>query len=124
NGASAVGKCARAGGMGPDAPCTQIVGVAADARYADITREPQPFFYRPLGQRPRGGPSFSVLHVRATGDPSAIVAAVRREMQALDASVPFVQVRPLTALIEPQLVPWRIGTLVFALFGVLGLLLS
>jgi len=30
----------------------------------------------------------------------------------------------MTAMIEPQLVPWRIGTFIFTLFGVIGLLLA
>src|SRR5439155_1081857 len=31
--------------------CAQIVGVVADAHYGDVTREPEPFMYRPIAQR-------------------------------------------------------------------------
>jgi len=62
--------------------------------------------------------------VRTLSDPSAISGALRRELQALDARVAFATVRPMTALIEPQLAPWRIGTFIFTLFGVVGALLA
>src|SRR5262249_49783344 len=44
--------------------------------------------------------------------------------QALDPRVSFAQVRPMTLLVEPQLAPWRIGTFIFTLFGVLGAVLA
>jgi putative ABC transport system permease protein len=111
-----------AGGEG--AACAQIAGVVADAHYGDVTREPEPFLYRPIAQRSPHLPSITMLYVRTTSDPSAISGALRRELQALDARVAFATVRPMTALIEPQLAPWRIGTFIFTLFGVVGALLA
>jgi putative ABC transport system permease protein len=123
-GESPIGKCFRTGPGGPDAPCHQVVGVAADARYADVTQEPAPFFYRPLAQRPRMAPPMTVLHVRADGDLAPIAGAVRRELQGLDPAVPFVAVRPLAELVAPQVMPWRVGSMIFSLFGALGLALA
>jgi putative ABC transport system permease protein len=123
-GQSPVGKCIRAGVLGRNAPCAEVVGVAADAKYADITADPDLFFYRPIAQRPRQAPPMTVLHVRATGDPDALAGVVRRELQGLDASIRFADVRPLTNLIMPQIQPWRAGTLIFTLFGALGLVLA
>jgi putative ABC transport system permease protein len=80
--------------------------------------------YRPLAQRPAGLPPLTTLLVRTGGEPGAVIAAVRRELQALDARVAFAAVRPMVALIEPQLAPWRIGTFIFTLFGILGALLA
>jgi predicted permease len=123
-GMSPVGKCIQAGMIGSDAPCLTVVGVAADARYADITSEPHPFFYRPLAQRSREAPPMTVLHVRTVGDPLPLAGAIRRELQGLDQRVPFVAVRAMTDLIRPQIEPWRVGTLIFTLFGVLGAVLA
>jgi predicted permease len=120
---SPIGKCVRAGG-GPDAPCMEIVGVAADARYADVTAEPAPFLYMPLAQRPRQAPPVIVMHVRAAGDPRALAGQLRRELQGLDPAVTSVSVRPLEDLILPQALPWRVGTIVFTLFGALGAALA
>jgi putative ABC transport system permease protein len=122
-GAPAIGKCVRIG-MSPNTPCAEVVGVAADARYADITSPPAPFLYRPLTQRPRMGPPMTSLHVRTVEDPSALAGALRRELQGLDPEVKFVNVQPMSDLIRPQTLPWRIGTLIFTLFGALGVLLA
>jgi len=65
-----------------------------------------------------------MMYVRTSGDPALVAGAVRRELQALDSRVSFATVRPMTALIAPQLAPWRIGTFIFTLFGVLGALLA
>jgi putative ABC transport system permease protein len=128
--ASPIGRCIYAGMIGRDAPCLTVVGVSADARYADITAAPSPFFYRPLVQRPRGAPPMTVMHIRVADtrsgapDLSALATQVRRELQALDPSVPFVNVRPTADLVRPQMIPWRIGTMMFGLFGALGALLA
>lgn len=113
------------GGGGPDdAPCARIVGVVADAHYGDVTRDPEPFMYRPIAQRSPHMPPLTMLYVRTTGEPAALAGTLRRELQSLDARVSFATVRPMTLMIEPQLAPWRIGTFIFTLFGVIGALLA
>ena len=113
------------GGGGPgDGPCARIVGVVADAHYGDVTRDPEPFMYQPIAQRPPRMPPLTMMYVRTTGDPTALAGTLRRELQSLDARVSFATVRPMTRMIEPQLAPWRIGTFIFSLFGVIGALLA
>jgi predicted permease len=114
------------GGAGHDGQpaCEQIVGVVADAHYGDLTRDPEPFMYRPIAQRPPQMPPMTMMYVRTTAEPAAVAGALRRELQSLDARVAFATVRPMTLLIAPQLVPWRIGTFIFTLFGVIGALLA
>jgi len=104
--------------------CSQIVGVVADAHYGDVTRDPEPFMYRPIAQRPAEMPPLTMMYVRTTGEPVAVTGQLRRELQSLDPRVAFATVRPMTLMIEPQLVPWRIGTFIFTLFGVIGALLA
>jgi predicted permease len=123
-GQSPVGQCIRVGRTEGNAPCAEVVGVAGNAKYADITAEPELFFYQPLAQRPRQAPPMTVLHVRATGDPAALAGVIRRELEGLDPNIRFADVRPLTNLILPQIQPWRVGTLIFTLFGALGLVLA
>jgi len=123
-GESPLGQCIRLGDVGSDASCHEVVGVAADARYSDITQAAGPFFYRPRAQRPPTARPMTVMHVRTAGDPAASAGAVRQALQGIDAAVPFVNVRPLVDLIRPQALPWRIGTLLFTLFGALGMVLA
>ena len=63
-------------------------------------------------------PAYAALRDNAGG------FTVRRELQGLDATIRFADVRPLANLIMPQIEPWRMGTLVFTLFGTLGLVLA
>ncbi len=121
---SPIGRCIRAGPMPRDVPCAQIVGIAADAKYADISRDAVPFFYRPMGARPAGQGWGTVLHLRTDASPARLIDAVRRELLALDQSLLYVRVRPLSELLAPQLVPWRTGSFIFSLLGVLGLVLA
>jgi predicted permease len=109
---------------GGDEGCAQIVGIVADAHYGDVTRDPEPFMYRPIAQRSPHMPPLTMMYVRTTDDPAAVAGVLRRELQSLDARVAFATVRPMTLMIEPQLAPWRIGTFVFTLFGVIGALLA
>ncbi|MGH7713373.1 MAG: ADOP family duplicated permease, partial [Gemmatimonadaceae bacterium] len=123
-GESALGRCIRAGPTAPNATCAQVVGVTANANYADVTRQPTPLFYRPLGARDARGGWGTVLHVRTQGEPAGLAAGVRRALLALDPSLLYVRVRPLSELLAPQRLPWRTGTLLFTLFGALGLVLA
>jgi len=116
--------CIGGGGPGDDNACAQIVGVVADAHYGDVTREPEPFMYRPIAQRPAQMPPLTMMYVRTTDTPDAVAGALRRELQSLDTRVAFATVRPMTRMIEPQLAPWRIGTFIFTLFGIIGALLA
>jgi predicted permease len=125
HGVNPLSVCINDGGPGDHGgACSQVVGVVADAHYGDVTRDPEPFMYRPIAQRPAQMPPLTMMYVRTTDDPSAVSGALRRELQSLDARVAFATVRPMTVMIEPQLVPWRIGTFIFTLFGVIGALLA
>src|SRR4030095_5381332 len=101
-----------------------VVGAPADARYSDVTQPPPPFVYRALAQRPQMAPPMTIMHIRTSSDPALVAGVFRRELQALDPSIPFVRVVPMMNLIAPQLAPWRTGTFMFSLFGGLGLVLA
>ncbi len=116
--------CIGGGGPGDGEPCARVVGVAADAHNGDVTRDVEPFMYRPIAQRSPRMPPVTMMYVRTTDDPTALGGVLRRELQSLDGRVSFATVTPMTRMIEPQLAPWRIGSFIFSLFGVIGALLA
>jgi putative ABC transport system permease protein len=124
HGVNPLSSCISGGGPGDNGPCSRIVGVAADAHYGGLTRDPDPFMYRPIAQRPAEMPAITMLYVRTAGEPSALAGVLRRELQSLDSRVSFATVRPMTLMLEPQIAPWRIGSFIFTLFGALGALLA
>jgi ABC-type antimicrobial peptide transport system permease subunit len=79
--------------------------------------------YVPLSQAPEGTSS-RALFVRGSAGPERLAAAVRREMQGLAPDLPFVEVRRLSDLLEPQIRPWRLGATLFSLFGLVALVLA
>jgi putative ABC transport system permease protein len=118
-GQGVLGRCIRMQSIA-GAPCSTIVGVVADARRSELQEEPTMQWYLPLGQAPQALSS-RALFVRVQRDPRALAGAVRREIQALSPDLPFVEVQPLSDLIEPQIHPWRMGAAVLALFAFLAL---
>jgi predicted lysophospholipase L1 biosynthesis ABC-type transport system permease subunit len=71
----------------------EVVGVAPDTVYLSATeRDPRPFFYVPLAQQYESG---LALHVRATGDPLALVPAVRDATRRLDPQIAVARPRRL-----------------------------
>ncbi len=103
--------------------CSQVVGIVADAKRDAVIEEAQTQYYVPLAQWPDEN-SVTAMYVRTAGSPDQMAAAVRREMQSAAPDLPFAQVQPLADVIAPQLRPWRMGSLMFSLFGALALALA
>ncbi|HEV3469186.1 MAG TPA: ABC transporter permease [Pyrinomonadaceae bacterium] len=99
----------------------EIVGVAADTKDEDFEEEPELGFYRPMRQDPWWAMS---LVVRAeSGDATALAAAVRGEVRALDRDLPVYNVRTLRDIVDETLSAHRlmVSMLGFFAFGALVL---
>jgi ABC-type antimicrobial peptide transport system permease subunit len=103
-------------------PCTRVVGVAEDVHRNRLREDPPMHFYIPLGQEIGFGGSN--LLVRGIGPPTALIADVRRTLLAMDPTITFADLSTIQTLIDPQVRPWRLGATVFALTGVLALLVA
>jgi putative ABC transport system permease protein len=119
---SAVGKRLRLGEKtGPE---VTVVGVMGDVRYRDLTTPlatSEPDVYFPIAQRPAGG-----LQIALRSDLSAesITSAVRRELAAIDPSIPLFGVRPLETLLAQQTARGRFASSILGVFGVAALVLT
>jgi predicted permease len=112
-GQSAVGRCVL---VGSDSTCTTVIGVAEHSRERLTTDERR--FLINLPATTRWAAHYYVLLVRPRGDrPDAMVPSIRRAIQSVSADLPYVDVRPLTAIMAPQLRPWKLGARLFSLFG-------
>jgi ABC-type antimicrobial peptide transport system permease subunit len=99
-----------------------VVGVVADATTFALREEPRTWFYRPLPMADTTGGR--VLLARIAPDVPGVEESLRRELQALDPSLPFVDIRRLGDALDPQIRPWRLGSAVFTAFGILAALLA
>jgi predicted permease len=99
----------------------EVVGVARDTKYNDLTEANTPFIYAPLLQNYSNA---GALHVRTTGDATQITAAVRGVAKELAANVSLLDVQTLGDRIDQSLDGPRAQTRLLAFFGLLALLLS
>jgi putative ABC transport system permease protein len=117
--ADALGK--RVSYDGAQGPFMQIVGVARDGKYSNIGEEPRSFIYTPMLQR---YDSSAILVVRTAGDPEAIIASLRGELQSLDPKMPVFDVKTMKEHMRLSLFPARIAAALMGGFGVLALILT
>jgi putative ABC transport system permease protein len=95
-----------------------IVGVVATTRHDIFESEPMGHVYAPLASQFR---SLMNLHVRtaASTDEEAMLAAVQRELRALDDRLPVLTSRTMTAHRDMSVAEWAIRTAA-ALFSAIG----
>jgi putative ABC transport system permease protein len=98
----------------------EVVGVVRTANYQDLGEPPQALVY--LSMEQYYFPS-AVLHVRTSGDPAKVVAAVRRELQGLDRSL-VLQAESMQVTFRDLLWIQRLAALVLAVFGGLATTLA
>jgi predicted permease len=119
SGESPLGK--RIGLDGPDAPLTEVVGIAADGRYRSLREEQQPYVYLPLRQAFR-----SDLHlvVRTSLPPETLIATVRDAVAGIDRDLPLFNVKTLADKLAEDYFDTRITAWLLGLCSAAGLLLA
>ena len=104
----------------PNSPWVTVVGVVGDVRNP-VGRTAQPTAYRPYAQSQSAGP---VLMIRTTGEPMAIVEAVRQEIRAVDPKGSEVRVADLQRAVRSYVSPQQFTTSIIGFFAGAGLLLA
>jgi putative ABC transport system permease protein len=99
----------------------EVVGILADGKYENYTEAQAAVLYLSLDQRLA---SAATLHVRSRVEAALTLAAVRRELAAIDPNIALEQAMPLSRLIGLSLYPQRMAALAIGAFGVTGLLLA
>jgi len=99
----------------------EVVGVARDGKYTSLGEAPLPFVFFPHRQLYRA--QMAVV-VRTAGDPAAMAPELRRQVQALDATLPVYDVKTLVAHLGTALFPARAAATLLGLTGALALLLA
>ncbi|HEX8360092.1 MAG TPA: ABC transporter permease, partial [Longimicrobium sp.] len=106
---------------GPNGPFATVVGVVRDGKYVGLGEDPLPMLYQAFGQS--YDPEMT-LHVRTSGDPAALAAAVRRETAALDPALPLPAPRTMKDQLRRALLPAQLGAAVLGGMGALALVLA
>jgi putative ABC transport system permease protein len=98
----------------------EIVGVVGDVHHASLTKAASPEMFLPYQQNSWDWGSF---FVRTAGDPTASARAFTDAIREGDPTIAVMDVMPLTQAISTSVAQARFYTMLFSLFGVVGLLL-
>jgi predicted permease len=99
----------------------EIVGVVKDVKSESLREDPQPTVYLPFRQNRR---PHITLHVRVAGPTTPVIAALMREIHALDPNLPAVDVTTMAAQLNRTIALDRLMAALTALFGLLAVVLA
>lgn len=99
----------------------EIVGVIGDVHHSSLTKAAAPELYLPFQQNSWNWGNF---FVRTRNDATALTRGFAEAIRAGDKTVPVTGIQTLTQAISDTVAQVRFYTLLFALFGVTGLLLT
>ncbi|WP_263415962.1 ABC transporter permease [Terriglobus albidus] len=101
----------------------QIVGIAADTRYADLRTDTPPTFYAPYVQK-SNGPSRMMVELRTLADPASVLTEARTTVESLDADLPMTDVRTMKEQVRSTLADERALAQLAGGFSLLALVLA
>jgi putative ABC transport system permease protein len=99
----------------------EIVGVVADVRDAELTREPGPMMYVPFAQAPFWG---GEVVVKSTLPSATVAAAIRQSVASIDKDLPVTDVETMPGVLEASTAQPRFRTWLLSAFGLVALLLA
>jgi predicted permease len=99
----------------------EVVGVVADSRYQMVTETPMPHLWFPFAQAYQGD---VVVHVRAGGDPGALLPHLRQQLREMDPDLPILRLDRMDAITANATAPQRLLSRVLAGAGVVALALA
>ena len=101
----------------------QIVGIAADTRYADLRSETPPTFYVPYLQE-TNGPGRMMIELRTIAEPTSVLTGVRAAIESLDHDLPLIDVRTMNEQVGSTLSDERALAQLAAGFSLLAVVLA
>jgi predicted permease len=109
--------------VGDSGPFIEIVGIARDGKYRNVTEDPQPYLYLPLAQN---FTAERVLQIRSSMPSESLIAEVQREILALDRNAVIEDIQTMKQSLNGALgyFIYRLGASLAAAMGLLGLLLA
>ena len=99
----------------------RVVGVAADSKYESMRETSMPFFYVPLRQDFVRGPA---LYIRSNQPLRSMLAALVREVHALDANLALYEMITLQEQLNRSTSPQLVAVTLVSILGGLALLLA
>jgi predicted permease len=103
-----------------DGTRVQVVGIAEDGKYYQLTERQQPAMFLPFLQLPS---STTCLVVRSDRDPQQLAVDIRRRLRDLDAGLPF-EIHTWAEVLSVALFAPRVATVALGVLGGMGAMLA
>jgi len=103
-----------------DGARVQVVGIAEDGKYYQLTEDPRPAMFLPFLQSPT---DLTSLVVRSERDPQQLATAIRNTLRGMDDSLPMF-IQTWTQGLDLALFPSRVATVALGILGLMGAMLS
>ena len=101
----------------------EVIGVVQDAKYRDVTEQPQPFFYLPLTQSYM---SMRTIHVRTSVPPESLAVQIEEQISELAPGLAVSEVQNMRQALQGAngFFFYNFGAQLTAVLGLLGLVLA
>jgi predicted permease len=121
--ADPVGKRFTLDNVGHPSQLLDVVGLAANSKYAFIAESPTPFFYVPLAQNYS---SMRALQIRSSVPPEMLISQTRSAIGSLAPDLPIIEARTMQDVVAGTngMQVFRTGAFLSAILGGIGLILA
>ncbi len=99
----------------------QIVGVVNDVKHDGLAASTRPHIFAPTMQLTY---PFTILAIRAKGDPAALTNTIRREVAALSRNQPLIDVGTMEKVVSDSVADRRFQMTLLAVFAAVALILA
>jgi putative ABC transport system permease protein len=123
----------------PPQPCRRVIGVFGDLARTAIgekgtiavavpprpdRRNAQALVVRTTASASSSSSAWSAGSTSGSGDPAAVAPLLRQMITGISPDIRFVDVKTMTDRYDELLEPWRLGATMFAVFGLLALVVA
>jgi hypothetical protein len=118
----AIGRCLY---VESETRCSRVVGVVENASLGGIRSEPMMQFYITAAQHPEVSElEVLILRLAPEADAAAVISAARGLISRIEPMARYVEVSAVRDELEYELRAWRLGAVLFSVFGTLALALA
>ena len=101
-----------------------IVGVAGDVKHFGLDRPERPAVYDLYSQNGEPWKRWMTVVIRSPRDPADLISAAKKQIWALDRSLPPTDVRTMTAVIAASTEPQKFNLTLLTIFAAIALVLA
>jgi macrolide transport system ATP-binding/permease protein len=99
----------------------EVVGISADYKVSTVGERSTPYIHYAASQRPSSGEE---IVARTGGDAGVLLAAMRRELTALEPNILFIDNQTMDAQVAATLLPAKAGAISVSAVGVVAMVLA